>query len=291
MASEFNVRMFADDTNLTMVSDNYLSLQTKVNCEIQKIDNWLKSNKVSLNCNKTEYMVVTRKKEKCNFHINIGGHEISQKECIRYLGVMLDNYLTWKQHTAHVSRKLSNGCWALSQIRKYSNSQMIKKVYFALLYPYIQCCISSWGCAAKSVLDPLIKLQKRMVRMMTFSPNKASSMPLFHKLNLLTLNDVFKLEIAEVMHNIENNKHLPDYISKNFERVNWTQKFIKIKATMYYRKLEWKLAKKSIFYWPQRSGKKFHWISNQNLYCCLKKYANYLISYYINRWCLQSMNV
>ena len=44
LASEFNVRMFADDTKLTMVSDNHLSLQTKVNCEIQKIDNWLKSN-------------------------------------------------------------------------------------------------------------------------------------------------------------------------------------------------------------------------------------------------------
>ena len=90
LASEFNVRMFADDTNLTMVSDNYLSLQTKVNCEIQKIDNWLKSNKLSLNYNKTEYMIVTSKKEKCKFRINIGGHEISPKECIRYLGVMLD---------------------------------------------------------------------------------------------------------------------------------------------------------------------------------------------------------
>jgi len=49
------------------------------------------------------------------------------KECIRYLGVMLDDSLTWKQHIAHVSHKLSNGCWALSQIRKYSNSQMVKK--------------------------------------------------------------------------------------------------------------------------------------------------------------------
>ena len=62
-----------------------------------------------------------------------------------------------------------------------------------------------------------------MVRIMTFS-HKASSMPLFHKLNLLTLNDGFKLEIAKVMHNIENNEHLPDYISKNFERVNWKHK-------------------------------------------------------------------
>ena len=48
-------------------------------------------------------------------------------------------------------------------------------------------------------------------------------MPLFHNLNLLTLNDVFKLEIAKVMHNIENNERLPDNILKNFERVNWTQ--------------------------------------------------------------------
>ena len=43
---------FSDDTNLTMVSDNYLSLQTKVNCEIQEIVNWLKSNKRSSNYNK-----------------------------------------------------------------------------------------------------------------------------------------------------------------------------------------------------------------------------------------------
>jgi len=50
-----------------------------------------------------------------------------------------------------------------------------------------------------------------MVRIMTFSHNKASVMPLFHKLNLLTLNDVFKLKIAKVVHNIKNNKHLPDY--------------------------------------------------------------------------------
>jgi len=55
-------------------------------------------------------MIVTRKKEKCNFRINVGGHEISQKQCIRYLRVMLDDSLTWNQYIAHVPRKLSNGC-------------------------------------------------------------------------------------------------------------------------------------------------------------------------------------
>jgi len=82
---------------------------------------------------------------------------------------------------------------------------MGKNVYFALLYPHIQYCITSWGCAAKSVLDPLIKLQKRMVGIMTISHNKASSMPFFHKLNLLTLNDVFKLYIPVLITRIGNN--------------------------------------------------------------------------------------
>jgi len=70
----------------------------------------LKSNKLSLNYNKTEHMIVTRKKEKCNFRINIGGHEISQKECIRYLRVMLDDSFTWKQYIGHIPRKLLHGC-------------------------------------------------------------------------------------------------------------------------------------------------------------------------------------
>jgi len=76
---------------------------------------------------------------------------------------MLHDSLIWKQHSAQISRTLSNGCWAFSQIGTYYNSQIVIKVYFALLYPHIQYCITSWGCAAKFVLDLLFKLQKRMV--------------------------------------------------------------------------------------------------------------------------------
>jgi len=119
--------------------------------------------------------------------------------------------------------------------RKYSNSQMVEKVHFALLQPHIQHCITSWGCAAKSVLDPLIRSG-----LMTKRHDTASSMPFFHKANLLPLNHVFKLKISKLMHNIENNEHLPDYISKSFERVNWKHKCNtrhSFKTTVFYRKL------------------------------------------------------
>jgi len=72
LASEFNVPIFANDTNLTIVSDNHLSFTNESKLRIQKIDNWVKLNKFC-----------SHKKEKCNFYIKIVGHEISQKECVR----------------------------------------------------------------------------------------------------------------------------------------------------------------------------------------------------------------
>jgi len=57
-----------------------------------------------------------------------------------------------------------------------------------------------------------------MACIMIFSRGTVSLMLLFHKLNLLALNHVFKLEISKLMHNIENNEHLPDYMSKIFDK-------------------------------------------------------------------------
>jgi len=88
----------------------------------------------------------------------------------------------------------------------------------------------------------------------------ASSTPLFHKLNLLTLNDVFKVEITEVMlmHNVENSDHLPDYISKNFERVNWTHNYntrYSNKGNYVLPKIRTETRKKSIVYWGPKFWK------------------------------------
>jgi len=87
-------------------------------------------------------MIVSRKKEKCNFHKKIGGHEISQNQFISYLGVVFDEFLIWKQYIERFLH-LSNDGWALSQIRKYADSQTVKKVYSALLYPHIHYCITN----------------------------------------------------------------------------------------------------------------------------------------------------
>ena len=131
---------------------------------------------------------------------------------------------------------------------------------------------------------------------MTFNHNTASSMPLFHK-NLLTLNDVFKLESSKskLMHNMESNEHLSDYISKFFERVDWKHNYNtrhSYKGNNVLPKIRMETGKKSILYcgpkiWQQLPPD----LKSKPMLLFKKIYANHLISKYINTWCLQSMDV
>ena len=72
-------------------------------------------------------------------------------------------------------------------------------IYYSLIYSHLQYCISTWKHASKTALEPLEKLQKRIVRIITNSPSGAHTAPLYKQLNILKLNDIFKLEIAKNM--------------------------------------------------------------------------------------------
>ena len=65
------------------------------------------------------------------------------------------------------------------------------------VYSHLQYCISTWEVASAGVLDPLYELQKRIIRIITKSPYKPHTTPLFKKLNKLKINDICKLEIAK----------------------------------------------------------------------------------------------
>ena len=54
--------------------------------------------------------------------IDTGNHVISKKECIKYLGVLIDNNLDWKHHIKQVCKKISSGAWAIARLRNYVNT-------------------------------------------------------------------------------------------------------------------------------------------------------------------------
>ena len=77
--------------------------------------------------------------------------------------------------------------------------------YYSLVHPHLQYCLSSWGSASPTALNPLIKLQKKVIRIMTHSEFNASTTPLFQQLKILKLSDMHKLEVSKFMYKIVNN--------------------------------------------------------------------------------------
>ena len=96
-------------TNLTMSNYNVKDLQKNVNNELENIVDWMRSNKLSLNFTKTEFLLITKAKRKKSFEIKINGHAIQPSSYAKYLGVYIDEKLTWKKHVNTVCSKIGKG--------------------------------------------------------------------------------------------------------------------------------------------------------------------------------------
>ena len=109
-----------------------------INNELSHISIWLKVNKLSLNIKKTHYMIFRkRKKDSLNVKLSIDGELINEVDKTKFLGVLIDNKLTWKQHIAYVSGKIARGIVMIIKARQYLNKQGLISLYYSFIYPFL----------------------------------------------------------------------------------------------------------------------------------------------------------
>ena len=218
-ASNFFVKLFADDTFLSLSSQNFDDLKKKTNSEMKKVYSWLIANKLTLNVKKSKFMIISKRKgvnTNC-FKLKINGVSLEKCSSYKYLGLLIDDGLTWKEHVKHVCQKLSKACGIISKIRHCVNINTLKTIYYALGYSYIRYCNIVWGNATKNTLKPLMAMQNRLIRIMTFAPfGRIDIDDLYLKLRLLGLEKIHYLEKSKFMYKYYNNK-LPAYFNNYFE--------------------------------------------------------------------------
>ena len=164
--TNFKVNLFADDTNRIMSGSDAKQLEMDVNNELANVDTWMRKNKLSINFSKPEYMLISRKKEKSQFKIFKNDNEISKNDHTKYLGVLLDNKLTWHYHIEKVRTKVIKGIWAIARLRNLVSTKILN-IYYTMIFSHLIYCNLAWGSAAKTVLTPLHILQKKAARLIT----------------------------------------------------------------------------------------------------------------------------
>ena len=155
-----------------------------VNTELECIINeWIKLNKLSLpvNITKTSYMVVSATTRKCDSNdckIIINDQSIERVNHTQFLGVIIDDQLTWSQHVNHICNKVSNGMGILLRARKIMYGQTLITLYNALIKPHFIYCITIWRNTFKKYLNKVHLIQKKVIRIITFSEFSAHTAPL-----------------------------------------------------------------------------------------------------------------
>ena len=202
--------LFADDTNILYADKNLRSLELTVNQELCKLYDWLTANKLTLNVKKTNFVIFSPAQRRLTHlpKIKIFDNEqntnvaLECKEFVKYLGILIDNNLSWKHHIDHIVIKISRAIGLISKLRHFVPKHTLINIYRSLIAPYLSYGLIVWGQACKSYLDKLLKLQKRVLPFIYFSDHNQHAIPLFSDAGILPLQFSYFELAANLMFDI-----------------------------------------------------------------------------------------
>ena len=199
--------IFADDTNLIISEKCIHKLQDLLNKELSNVDTWFKVNKLSLNISKTNYMIFcSNKKQKdletMTLQIKINGEEIKRVNSTKFLGILIDDCLNFKIHIDHLVHKLSKYVGLFLKLRHLIPQTTLITLYKTLFEPHLSYCNIIWGNTYPSHLNKLEILQKKIIRVISWSPINSPTRHLFAAYNILRLRDLTYFHNACTMYQV-----------------------------------------------------------------------------------------
>ena len=188
---------FADDSTLHTEMPRNVHISTIVNRELNLINNWLQANKLCLNVDKTKYMIFSIKDKPPDLNISIANIPIGRTNEHKFLGVHIDDRLTFGVHISKLCAKISRGIGVLRRLKQLVSHNVLKQLYFAFVHSHLSYAITSYQAAYLNQTQKLKNLINKAIK-------------LVFNLNMLTTG-IFK-DI-----NVMNFDMTAEYFSCNYE--------------------------------------------------------------------------
>ena len=202
--------LFADDTSTIITCSNREDLTTALYKTLSNINLWFKANFLSLNINKTCLLQFrTNNKIDNTLELKYLNETILNVSSVKFLGLLVDDTLSWGQHINQLASKLSSACYAIRTLTPLLSKNAIRMLYFSYAHSIISYGIIFWGNSSNSI--KIFKQQKKILRIMTNSKKIESCRKLFKKMKILPFYCQYILSLSMYM---VNNKHL---FTKNLE--------------------------------------------------------------------------
>ena len=149
----FSFILFADDSNLFYSHSNPYTLVNVVNSELAKVTQWIRANKLSLNLLKTKYMLFSNSIDTLPMNIVFDDTPLEAVSFITFLGITVDNKLSWKYHIDNTCKIISRNIGIINKIKYHFSPSSLLMLYSSLILPYLNYGILAWGNTHQTLID------------------------------------------------------------------------------------------------------------------------------------------
>ena len=191
------VYTYADDTTLIITADTMQDLEKIAQSELNNLIHYFHRNNLVPNPTKTNYTIFypTPNKRTTNIHLRVNGKEIQEHKHTRLLGYMMQDTLKHEQTVTNIIRKLQPVIHKLRYANKLLPTKNMKEQYYAQAYPHLIRDITIWGTnkPTSTYLQPLIRTQKKLIRIITKQTPRTHTGPLMSELEILNIPNLYIL--------------------------------------------------------------------------------------------------
>ncbi len=227
LTTKSSIVMYADDTAIVFSDNDSWCIQTVLNEDLKKVKLWLDENKLTLNTKKTKFMIFgTRRRlaKSKNIQINIDEESIERVTSFKYLGVWMDEILSFTTHVDKLSKKISSRIAMIQRASGYLTLENKKILFNTMVLPYFDYCSHVWSNVNSKTRNKLVRLHKRGCRMLLKVPKMTPTEDVLRQLSWGTLEKRWEKNRACFVYKMLNNEH-PDYMTNYFVEVQQCHKY------------------------------------------------------------------
>ena len=207
------IKLFADDTNFFIAGDNFDLLRVTVTSELQSFQEWIHANKLTINYDpqKSSYSIFKPRNKQlpCSYKssLHVGGQEIKYKENTKYLGMILDDQLTWEKHITEVNKKIVKYTGIFSKVRHLIPEECRLTLYNSFVFSRLNYGIEVYANTEAKFLRRIKTSQNKILRILQFRHQRSPTNDLYTNFNILKLEEMHKMKLLSVIFKLV---HTPD---------------------------------------------------------------------------------
>ena len=191
---------FADDTTLYITHRSVDYIRFCIESDLNTLQDWFIANKLTLNVSKLVCILFSRQHQPMSLNITLGGISIPQVTSTKFLGMWIDQSLTWKEHVSKTILKLKSRTNLLHMGKKFLTTHALRIVYFAQIHSVLTYGIVMRGSMlSQANLKKLQRIQNTCVKIVDNS-NKSIRVCGYKNQKVLTVSQTIRFELAKLWH-------------------------------------------------------------------------------------------